>query len=654
MKGVQTVDRRYRAVPRTNHLGVAEMLKRTKTIVALASVLMLAFGVWPGLTFGVPDPVEGQVTTDPGHQLSPAMSGDRIVWKDFRNGDYDVYGFDLSTGAEFPVSVAPGLQQNPAIDGDYVVWQDYRNGNWEIYLRDLSTGEETRLTDDSAIQQNPRVSGERVVWDDYRDGNWDIYSYDISTGGLSRLTDDPARQRNADIHGDIVVWEDFRGSSSDIWVLDLSTGEAKALQADSHSQGGPDVYGDTVVWQDDRNGNWDIFAYDLTTGSERQLTNDPSMQTGPQVAASAVVWQDYRNGNWDIYLGDLTTGEEKQMTFDAAPQWNAQSDGGDIVWEDFRNANGDIYMARLQVSMTRVAGADRYDTAAAISGLSYGDTADTVVLATGDGFADALAASGLAGALDAPLLLTAPGHLPEGVAQRIIDLGATEAVLIGGPSAVSDTVVGTLEGMGLSVERIAGDTRYSTSAAVATRIAQITGGQFVLEAFVVRGDAFADALAVSPYAFARKMPVLLTDPRGLSPETAQVIGDLGLESVVVAGGESAVSGSVASALGVPSTRVFGEDRYGTALAVAEFSAERGWGSWSFIGVATGADFPDALVGGAIVGKNGGLLLMTEPGELNQGVRDSLASRITAIDTVRVFGGASAVSDAVCEQIEALW
>ena len=55
-----------------------------------------------------------------------------MVWDDNRNGDYaknntDIYGCDLSTGTEFPICTRPGIQKRPRISGNVVVWTDYRH-----------------------------------------------------------------------------------------------------------------------------------------------------------------------------------------------------------------------------------------------------------------------------------------------------------------------------------------------------------------------------------------------------------------------------------------------------------------------------------------------------------------------------------------------
>jgi beta propeller repeat protein len=56
------------------------------------------------------------------------------------------------------------IQQYPAIYGNVVVWKDDRNGNWDIYGYDLSTENEFQITEDVSDQEWPAIYGNTVVW----------------------------------------------------------------------------------------------------------------------------------------------------------------------------------------------------------------------------------------------------------------------------------------------------------------------------------------------------------------------------------------------------------------------------------------------------------------------------------------------------------
>ncbi|MHB8051639.1 MAG: cell wall-binding repeat-containing protein, partial [Coriobacteriia bacterium] len=309
------------------------------------------------------------------------------------------------------------------------------------------------------------------------------------------------------------------------------------------------------------------------------------------------------------------------------------------------------------VSALRLDGDDRYATAIAVSADTFvAGSVDTVVLATGQDFPDALSASALAGALGSPVLLTRTLAVPPGLIAEIVRLGATTVEIIGGPSAVHPNVVSALENAGFTVVRTSGDDRFATSAAVARRVVEITGNTEGLTAFLVNGYNFADANAVSPYAYSQGFPVLLTSSVALHPTTAAVASEIGVTHVVIAGGPSAVSGAVETQmLGVDGVttahREGGDTRYETAAMVANYATGMFWANNASVGIATGTNFADALGGGAAIGARGGVLLMTDTVALSPATQTYLQDVAPDVIEVSIFGGTSAVTDPVKTAIE---
>jgi putative cell wall-binding protein len=118
----------------------------------------------------------------------------------------------------------------------------------------------------------------------------------------------------------------------------------------------------------------------------------------------------------------------------------------------------------------RIAGPDRYGTAVGIAATAFPDllTRPDVVIASGAEFPDALAAPALAGALDAPLLLTAPNELSPATRSVLGDGAGRRAHVLGGRAAVSDAVRSQLRALGFTVvETYAGPNRFGTAALIA-------------------------------------------------------------------------------------------------------------------------------------------------------------------------------------------
>jgi len=312
--------------------------------------------------------------------------------------------------------------------------------------------------------------------------------------------------------------------------------------------------------------------------------------------------------------------------------------------------------------VVRLSGMSRYNTAATICASTFtGST--TAVLATGADFPDALSASGLAGALGAPLLLVQPDDIPFDIGLELLRLGVSETYIVGGVNAVSADVEALLTDpaadFGMTVQRISGATRYETAQKVALEMDVIFGGT-PDTAFVVRGDGFADALAVAPYAFMGGYPILLTPSNTLDSYTSSYLESSEVSNVVIAGGTAAVFTTVEMRIddelsdgSITVTRLGGSTRTDTSKLVAEWGNDvLMMGDWQYVGVATGWSFPDALAGGAAMGWRLGPLLLTSPTGLSVETRAVLEANRLSIDQVYVFGGKNAVSSEVETQIEA--
>ncbi len=298
----------------------------------------------------------------------------------------------------------------------------------------------------------------------------------------------------------------------------------------------------------------------------------------------------------------------------------------------------------------RLGGADRYSTSVRISQENF-EHSDTVLIARGDDFSDGLAASGLAGLYGAPLLLTKSDTLPPQVAAEIERLGASEVIIVGGRQAVSDGVKADLQALGLMVERVAGEDRYRTAERIAERIADAVGDPEVL--FLVRGDEFPDALAVSPVAYARHAPILLVKPSEWAAPGIGVSTSVNT-TVYIAGGEAAVSETVEESVknaGMNVERIAGRDRYDTAAQFGKRAVREGWATFEFVGLATGQDFPDALTGGSAIGSHNGVLMLTPATALHWSVERVLRDNKALIRKVEVFGGPTALSQPVMQFVE---
>lgn len=307
----------------------------------------------------------------------------------------------------------------------------------------------------------------------------------------------------------------------------------------------------------------------------------------------------------------------------------------------------------------RIQGADRYATAAAVALDSFPDGATTAVLATGQAFADALSASGLAGALNAPVLLTLTDDVPQATLDALETLETTDIVLMGGEAAISASVEEALVDQFETVSRVEGDDRFGTAAAAAAAIAETDDSNPVttddglgstsqgVTAMLTSGLSFPDAVSASQVSYAIRLPILLATTDVLPQATIDAITDNGIEHVVIVGGTGVIGSTVKQQLEedleVTTERVAGVNRWQTNTEVVAYGVEEAGLDPASTFLATGANFPDALVAGPAAGAAGEALLLVFPTVLPDPTKAFIEAEAGVIDFLRAIGGPSAVA-----------
>lgn len=193
-------------------------------------------------------------------------------------------------------------------------------------------------------------------------------------------------------------------------------------------------------------------------------------------------------------------------------------------------------------TVTRMAGANRYATAAQVALQTFAGPVPQALIATGTGFADALAGGAVGARTDSPVLLVDPLRLPAETAQALRALQPRDLAVLGGPSAVSDAVLDHLREFTTGgVTRLAGTSRYGTAAG----IVQVFWPSTAQVVYLATGRNFPDALSGVPAAGRDGAPLLLVEPACMPTETRRQMDRLEPSTVVVLGGSATVSGAAA-------------------------------------------------------------------------------------------------------------
>ena len=293
-------------------------------------------------------------------------------------------------------------------------------------------------------------------------------------------------------------------------------------------------------------------------------------------------------------------------------------------------------------TVTRLSGASRYDTSAAISAASFGTGVPVAYIATGLGFADALSGAPVAGIQGGPILLVPGTSIPTVIRNELTRLAPAKIVILGGTGAVSAGVATALVPYTTgTVTRLSGATRYDTSA----KISQQNFLPNVPVAYIATGLGFPDALSGAPVGGVTGGPILLVPGTSIPTAISTELLRLHPGRIVILGGTGVVSTGVQTLLATYTsgtvTRLSGASRYDTSAAIstANFSPHV-----AVVYIATGLGFPDALSGAPVAGLAAGPILLV-PGTSIPAVIDTELKRLLPSNII-ILGGTGVVSTGV--------
>ncbi|MDU1411468.1 MAG: S8 family serine peptidase [Clostridium sp.] len=263
---------------------------------------------------------------------------------------------------------------------------------------------------------------------------------------------------------------------------------------------------------------------------------------------------------------------------------------------------------KINTDLTKIAGIDRYETAAEVSKKGW-DKSNCVVIANGQTYVDALVASPLAAAHEAPILLTERDVLPETTSKEIERLGVNTVFAVGGTNVISEEVISTLKSKGIDVIRLYGENRYETSLQVAK---YIDLQKDVEKIYVAGGAAIADAVTISGKAAMDLTPIVLVEKNEISKNTLDWIKVEDINTAYITGGTSVVSEEVMKNFkeivkNNNVERVAGANRYSTNAEVMN----KFYNSYvDTVLVTESQKLVDALVAGPFAAKTGAPIMIT--------------------------------------------
>lgn len=301
-------------------------------------------------------------------------------------------------------------------------------------------------------------------------------------------------------------------------------------------------------------------------------------------------------------------------------------------------------------------GKNRYNTMELVvkDAFSKGSCQEAV-LATGTNFPDALAASGLAGSLarstgkPVPVIITSGTSLSSEARSLLSYVGAKHVYIAGGTGALSSTVENQVRSMGIRTDRMAGANRSATAVQMAKTMPTRSK-----TCIIATGANYADALSISPYAYATASPIFLVEKGALSSLSISAIKSGKYTRAIIVGGSAVVPTSVSAQLraaGVSQVgRWSGANRYVTSSIIAKNSIAEGALTYSGAYIATGKNFPDALCASSCAAESKATLLLVDDGARTC-IDSVMVPKKTSVRKINYVGGTGVVSTATRNYIK---
>ncbi|WPC39935.1 cell wall-binding repeat-containing protein [Clostridium sp. JS66] len=288
--------------------------------------------------------------------------------------------------------------------------------------------------------------------------------------------------------------------------------------------------------------------------------------------------------------------------------------------------------------LNRLAGNDRYSTAAEISKYGCSDQSKYAVLASGNSFPDALSAAPLAKKYNAPILLTDKDKMPEATVSELKRLQVKSVYIVGGTGVISSNIENELSKIGISYVRLQGKDRYETSVKIAEQLGTPT------ELAVVTGDDYSDGLSIAPFAANKGMPILLVPKDNIPDSIKAYLTNKNIKKTYIVGGSEIVSDNVGNQF--PNVyRILGSTKYGRNEAViSEFGK---YADWSTVFISSGENFPDALAGTAIAARSASPIILVS-NDSSTLVNNYMKNKTSLVSKFNVLGGEGAVTSSILD------
>jgi hypothetical protein len=286
---------------------------------------------------------ESEYAVYPKYAGNPEMSGDKIVWVEYRNvpsEPVEILMYNISTGIKTPIfSDYERSSCYPQISGNWIIWWVYDSSyeEYEIYGYDISSGNviKTGIYTVDGDLSSVDFLGNIIVYVDYIDGDSGLYMYDLSSKTeIPIVVPGHESVRFPSILNNNIFWIEAAGYYDSRYHYNLrryniSTGIQTTAVHDI-TNGDLATNGDIILWNVEQDDHYYCHIYNISTGIETQLQYEDGPASFEYVIKDRVFWNE--DGNWMEF--NLSSGITSQSTIFSPSDtiYEIKYSGNKMIW----------------------------------------------------------------------------------------------------------------------------------------------------------------------------------------------------------------------------------------------------------------------------------------------------------------------------------
>ncbi|MGG1659302.1 hypothetical protein [Brevibacillus sp. NRS-1366] len=186
---------------------------------------------------------ETRVTDGSGSAEDVEIAGKNIVWSNKSKKGTDIFLYNISSGEEEQVTTS-GKATHPTVSDSYVAWEDSREGNADIYYYDIDAQEETAAVTLRGAQVRPTIYNDEILYENQASDYSQIYVYSIDTGRNKQLTEGSGDKQDVHNYKTTYVYVD----DGDLRSADSNKSSSRQIASSIFKGNGPRVYGNYVMY----------------------------------------------------------------------------------------------------------------------------------------------------------------------------------------------------------------------------------------------------------------------------------------------------------------------------------------------------------------------------------------------------------------------